>query len=83
MYFQESFPNASWQINRGTWTERCSYGRREEVHGNFLVNERQASAEEFLALIAHVQEVAMRERGVELHTEVQIVGEQKSLHEVN
>jgi UDP-N-acetylmuramate--alanine ligase len=62
---------------------RVGGARVSEVHGNFLVNERQASAEEFLALIAHVQEVALRERGVELQTEVQIVGEQKNLHEVN
>lgn len=53
-----------------------------EVHGNFLVNERHASASEFLQLIAQVQEVAFRERGVRLETEVQIVGEQKGLYEL-
>jgi UDP-N-acetylenolpyruvoylglucosamine reductase len=62
---------------------RLGGARVSEVHGNFLVNERQATAEEFLALIAHVREAAWRERGVELQTEVQIVGEQKGLHESN
>lgn len=56
--------------------------RVSEVHGNFLVNERHASASEFLQLISQVQEVVFRERGVRLETEVQIVGEHDGLHEL-
>lgn len=51
-----------------------------EVHGNFLVNERNASAAEMLALIERVQSVAWKTRGIKLETEVQIVGEQKGLY---
>jgi UDP-N-acetylenolpyruvoylglucosamine reductase len=45
-----------------------------DVHGNFIVNDRNASANDVLALIELVKERARTERGIELHTEVQIVG---------
>jgi UDP-N-acetylenolpyruvoylglucosamine reductase len=62
---------------------RVGGARVSEVHGNFLVNERNASATEFLALISRVQEVAQRERGVCLETEVQVVGEQAELYDIH
>jgi UDP-N-acetylenolpyruvoylglucosamine reductase len=62
---------------------RVGGARVSEVHGNFLVNERNASATEFLALISRVQEVAQRERGVCLETEVQVVGEQAELYDLH
>jgi UDP-N-acetylenolpyruvoylglucosamine reductase len=46
-----------------------------DVHGNFIVNEGNASARDILELIELVKEHARTQRGVELHTEVQIVGE--------
>jgi UDP-N-acetylenolpyruvoylglucosamine reductase len=46
-----------------------------DVHGNFIVNEGNASARDILELIELVKERARAQRGVELHTEVQIVGE--------
>jgi UDP-N-acetylmuramate--L-alanine ligase/UDP-N-acetylenolpyruvoylglucosamine reductase len=49
--------------------------RVSEVHGNFLVNAGQAKATDFLTLIGRIREVALRERGVNLETEVQILGE--------
>ena len=45
-----------------------------EVHGNFIVNDGNATANDVLALIDLVKERARSERGIELHTEVQIVG---------
>lgn len=45
------------------------------VHGNFIVNQGGATARDVLDLIAEIKEVALRERGVQLETEVQIVGE--------
>lgn len=48
-----------------------------EVHGNFIVNDQGATARDILDLIALVKEKAMAERGVELQTEVQIIGEEK------
>ncbi len=52
-----------------------------EVHGNFIVNAGGATATDVLNLIAKVKETALRERGIELHCEVQIVGEEKGLYE--
>lgn len=49
--------------------------RVSEVHGNFIVNDGGASARDVIALIEEIQAVARRERGIELQTEVQIVGE--------
>jgi UDP-N-acetylenolpyruvoylglucosamine reductase len=46
-----------------------------DVHGNFIVNDGNASARDIIDLIEHVKDKARSERGVELHTEVQIVGE--------
>jgi len=44
-------------------------------HGNFLVNEGNATAHDVLELIAVVKQRAKLERGIELHTEVEIIGE--------
>lgn len=49
--------------------------RISEIHGNFIVNDGCASAEEILTLIDEIQTIARRKRGIELETEVQIVGE--------
>ena len=50
--------------------------RVSEVHGNFIVNEGAATANQVLELIGQIQATARRERGIELETEVQIVGEE-------
>ena len=50
--------------------------RVSEVHGNFIVNDGGATATEVLALIGKIQETARKRRGIELETEVQIVGEE-------
>ncbi|MEY2491611.1 MAG: UDP-N-acetylmuramate--alanine ligase [Verrucomicrobiota bacterium] len=49
--------------------------RVSEVHGNFIVNDGGATAEEMLELIEQIKAAARSERGIELETEVQIVGE--------
>lgn len=46
-----------------------------EVHGNFIINDSEATAADVLRLIQIVQERAAMERGINLETEVQIVGE--------
>ncbi len=48
--------------------------RVSEVHGNFIVNDGDATARDVLDLIARIQETARQERGIELETEVKIVG---------
>lgn len=50
--------------------------RVSEIHGNFIVNDGGASACDVLSLIGQIKEKALRERGVTLETEVQIVGEE-------
>jgi UDP-N-acetylenolpyruvoylglucosamine reductase len=44
-------------------------------HGNFLVNDGTASARDVLRLIEQVRQHVKAERGIELHTEVEIIGE--------
>ena len=44
-------------------------------HGNFIVNEGNAMAHDVLELAALIKARALSERGIELHTEVEIVGE--------
>jgi UDP-N-acetylmuramate--alanine ligase len=48
--------------------------RVSKVHGNFIVNDGGATASQVLALIAEIQTAAKERRGIELETEVQIVG---------
>jgi UDP-N-acetylenolpyruvoylglucosamine reductase len=49
--------------------------RVSEVHGNFIVNDGGATAAEMLQLIEEIKATARAKRGIELETEVQIVGE--------
>ena len=46
-----------------------------EKHAGFCINEGGTAAD-FLALIAHVQQVVLAEKGVQLETEVKIIGEE-------
>lgn len=46
-----------------------------EKHSGFIINKGGATAKDILDLIAHVQEKIKKQFGVELHTEVRILGE--------
>jgi UDP-N-acetylenolpyruvoylglucosamine reductase len=46
-----------------------------DVHGNFIVNDANATAHDILSLIELVKDKARTARGIDLHTEVQIVGD--------
>lgn len=50
--------------------------RVSEVHANFIVNDGGASASEVLALIVRIRDAARSRRGIELETEVGIIGEE-------
>ncbi len=52
------------------------HARVSEVHGNFIVNDGGAKAEEVLTLIEEITAAAKRDRNIDLQTEVQIVGEE-------
>jgi UDP-N-acetylenolpyruvoylglucosamine reductase len=46
-------------------------------HGNFIVNDGKATARDVLELISILKAKAKAERGIELHTEVEIIGEDR------
>jgi UDP-N-acetylenolpyruvoylglucosamine reductase len=54
---------------------RVGGARVSAEHGNFIVNDGRATAREILELISLVREKAKTERGIELQTEVEIIGE--------
>ncbi|HEY0369956.1 MAG TPA: UDP-N-acetylenolpyruvoylglucosamine reductase, partial [Chthoniobacterales bacterium] len=57
--------------------KNCAVGkaRVSQVHGNFIVNDGGATAVDVLQLIEKIKATARDKRGIELETEVQIVGE--------
>ncbi len=58
----------------GLKNSRVGAARVSEVHGNFIVNDGGATSADVLELISRIQAEARRVRGIELKTEVQIVG---------
>jgi len=54
---------------------RVGGARVSQEHGNFLVNDGNATAADVLELIGILQAKAQAERGIELRTEVEIIGE--------
>src|SRR5256886_3381239 len=59
----------------GLKNSRVGNARVSRVHGNFIVNDGDARASEVLQLIDNIKSVARKVRGIELETEVEIVGE--------
>lgn len=53
----------------------CGGARISDIHANFIVNTGRASASEILKLIGMIKEAVYNAFGIELKTEVQIVGE--------
>ena len=49
-----------------------------DVHGNFIVNQGGASASDLLQLIDSIRSTARNERGIELETEVKIIGDDEA-----
>jgi UDP-N-acetylenolpyruvoylglucosamine reductase len=58
----------------GLKNTRVGGARVSQEHGNFLVNDGSATAAEVLELIGILQARAKAERGIDLHTEVEIIG---------
>jgi len=56
---------------------RVGGARVSQEHGNFLVNDGDATAADVLKLISLLQDRVKAERGIELHTEVEIIGEMR------
>lgn len=53
--------------------------RVSDIHANFIVNDGDAKAEDVLQLIEVIKTTAREKRGIELETEVQIVGESQPI----
>ena len=45
-----------------------------KIHGNFILNLDDATAQDVLSLVRHIQDHVKRERGVDLEMEVQLLG---------
>jgi UDP-N-acetylmuramate--L-alanine ligase/UDP-N-acetylenolpyruvoylglucosamine reductase len=58
----------------GLKNRRVGAARVSEIHGNFIVNDGGARSQDILRLIAEIQSIAKEQRGIDLMTEVQIVG---------
>jgi UDP-N-acetylmuramate--alanine ligase len=58
----------------GLKNRRVGAAKVSEVHGNFIINEGGARSQEVLQLIGEIQSIAKEKRGIDLQTEVQIVG---------
>jgi UDP-N-acetylmuramate--alanine ligase len=58
----------------GLKNKKIGAARVSEIHGNFMINEGGARAHDILQLISEVQAAAKQKRGIDLQTEVQIVG---------
>jgi UDP-N-acetylenolpyruvoylglucosamine reductase len=54
---------------------RVGGARVSQEHGNFIVTEPGATARDVLGLLILIKERALAERGIELQTEIQIIGE--------
>lgn len=54
---------------------RVGGARVSEIHGNFIVNDGTATAQDVLDLIELIKARVAAERGLELRTEVEIIGE--------
>jgi len=71
----DSIPAGKLVDELGLKNSRVGSARVSEVHGNFIVNDGGATAAEMLELIEKIKATARSKRGIELETEVEIVGE--------
>jgi UDP-N-acetylenolpyruvoylglucosamine reductase len=60
----------------GLKESRVGHAAVSTAHGNFIVNEGGATATEVLELIDQIKKAAKSHRGIELQTEVQIIGQE-------
>jgi UDP-N-acetylmuramate--alanine ligase len=74
----DSIPAGKLVDELGLKNSAVGKARVSEVHGNFIVNDGGATATEMLDLIDQIKQTAKTKRGIELETEVQIVGEPRS-----
>ena len=71
----ETIPSGRLVEELGLKGTRVGGASVSEIHGNFIVNDGSATARDILDLIRVVKDRAARDRGIDLETEVEIVGE--------
>lgn len=70
-----AFPAGKLVDDLGLKGTRMGGAMVSDKHGNFIVNDGTATAEDILNLIAAVKAKVKAERGIDLQTEVEIIGE--------
>ncbi len=73
----ESVPAGQLVDELGFKNHRVGRARVSQVHGNFIVNDGDATATDVLNLIAEIKVKAAADRTIALETEVQILGDDK------
>ena len=53
---------------------RCGAAQVSTLHANFFINPGRASADDYRRLVTRVQEVVLREQGVRLEPEIELLG---------
>src|SRR5205823_13249207 len=71
----DSIPAGKLVDELGLKNSRVGNASVSEVHRNFIVNDGGATAADMLQLIEDIKNVARAKRGIELETEVEIVGD--------
>ncbi|WP_059170053.1 UDP-N-acetylmuramate dehydrogenase [Bacillus sp. FJAT-27445] len=74
--FRNPLPNYAGRLIEAAGLKGHSIGgaKISEMHGNFIVNTGNATAEDVLALIQHVKDTILALDGIQMETEVEIVG---------
>ncbi|MEK5425507.1 UDP-N-acetylmuramate dehydrogenase [Cytobacillus sp. FSL R7-0680] len=74
--FRNPLPHHAGQLIEAVGLKGHSLGGAQisPMHGNFIVNSNQATAEDVLGLIQHAKDTVLAEKGIALQTEVEIIG---------
>lgn len=74
--FRNPLPNFAGDLveKAGLRGQQIGGAKISEMHGNFIVNAGSASAQDVLDLIAFVKKTIKEKFGVDMHTEVEIIG---------
>ncbi|CAH0346894.1 UDP-N-acetylmuramate dehydrogenase [Bacillus sp. CECT 9360] len=74
--FRNPLPNHAGKLVQEADLRGHSIGgaKISEMHGNFIVNAGNGRAEDVLALIQHVKDTVYEKYGIEMETEVEIIG---------
>lgn len=74
--FRNPLPNYAGQLIESSGLKGTQIGGAQisEMHANFIVNTGDAEAKDVLELISFIQKTIKEKHGVDLHTEVEIIG---------